>query len=219
MHNKITEEILDHFKICLSNLKNTTEAFMIKSGIRAKMGASWTTYDILLYKVTEIIHFPMGKEKWVDFWGIIKEPIKIKDLTFVTGRGRKATIADLKKLEKMKYIQTRLLPYGKIIYVRVFPEYAHLVYRELPDFDKLCKKFKYYKKTGQEKEAQEVWSEIEKNLERVASEKETPKAKNKTYKEKKLKEYGMEDKEEISPEEVKQRMNELRKKLGLKEKQ
>lgn len=218
--NSQTKEILNHFSedipTTLENVKKTGRLFMDGSGIRKKIGRSWTTFDFLLDKVTEIIPFEKGK--WVDFWGVIKEPIKIKNIVFSTGVGEKAIKEDLKKLEKMKYIQTRLLPYGKIIFVRVFPEYANLIYKELPDFGKLCKKFKYYKKSGQEKEAQEIWDEIEKNLKRATLEKETLKER-KYYSSKEDERFKDKESKPLTQEEVDERMKQLKEKLGLRKKE
>lgn len=212
--NDKTKEILEHFSedipTTLENVKKTGRLLMSKSGIKRKMGKSWLTFDFLLDKVTEIIRMPEGKNRWEDFWGVIIMPVKIKEIVFETGVGESAIKEDLKKLEKMKYIKTiSRTPYGKRFYVRVFPEYADVIYKELPGFKELCKKYKYCKEKGFIKEAQEVWDEIQRNLETV-SKKETSKE---------IQPSKLEKKEEkpLPQTEIDSRMKELKKKLGLKE--
>jgi len=157
--DKQTKQVLEHFGIkSLQNLKDITRFYMNK--LKRGMGSSYTTYSTLLDRVVEII-LPQEGESY--FWGITI-PLRIKEVSRETGMCESATKEHLKKLKKLGYIKSILLPYGKRFLVRVFPEKADFVYKEFPAYEKLLKKFADYIKSGQVEQAKQIWELILKEL-------------------------------------------------------
>lgn len=117
---------------------------MINFGYVERLKGSYLTFLALLDRVTRLYRDENG-----NFWGRRRDPVKIIELSYKTGRRRRTIINDIKKLEKLNFIKVKKVPYGYLIDVRMLygKFWTGLAYKRMAkqkDLEILIKAFNKY---------------------------------------------------------------------------
>jgi len=174
IYKERSEELLKYFssasgvKTTIPNIKGTSHIMIIKLNESLKLKPSMLAlYNVLTDMVTAIVdgsvlnHYAEEKQS---FWGIIPVKVRVEDLSRKLIRSDRPIRNDLDMLEKKGLIKADRTLHGFYIKVRMFPEHADFIYKNLPEFERLIKDFNRYIKENNLEKAHKILSEIKEKL-------------------------------------------------------